>query len=342
VALTPEGLATAGAQGFITGGIPGAIQGVALAAVANFAAAARSPRVISFPPGHPKEPLQAPYWLVMRQFQGALGQAVVDDKFGNLSPAEFARIPDKAFDVGRFGGIVIQQIFNQATVEQIKSVINQPAEVILETRRVLEGGDPLSQISQEENMVFNPATGTEQPPERVDRGRYNEGLENELVSKPLAKALAPSIVPTIEIGRFIVHPQVVGNIVAFAANVLVASGGITTLIRIPAKKNRVTYIRRAHFTVSPDGGGIPQYELRGNAAAAASSGIVNKLHFQVLRQSSSLTVGESLADGEVGEFTVPLDLDYIIHLINAVGGPIRVGVNVEGFFIPKGVVGSYC
>jgi len=341
VALTPEGLVAAGASGFAAGGIPGAIASVAGAAVANFARASGSARVVSFPPGHPKEPLQAPYFLVMRQFQGVLGQMVIDQKFGHLSPSELARIPDKAFDVGRFGGIVIQLIFNAATVDQIKAVIGTPAETVVETRRILEGGDPRQ---EDEEMVFNPVTGVDQPPERVDRGRYNEGLGNELVSQPVAKSLAPSIVPTIEIGRYIQHPMVLGINRAFVSNVLVPVSTTTTFIRIPAADagDGFIYVRRVRYSLSADEVTSPNYTLTANASGPSSTGIISKMHFQAIRDTSGFTVGEASSEKEYGEFTVPQGLDYVIHIVNLAAAALRIGIGVEAFFVPNGVNGSYC
>jgi len=347
VALTPEGLAQVGTTGFVSGGIPGAIAAVAGAAVANFAAAASSGRVVDFPSGHPKEPLQAPYWQVMTQFQGALGKIATEQRLAKLDPQERARRRNDASVWGRAGGAVITQIFREATVEQIKSIIALSSESVAATRIRLEGGpDPASQ--EEEAMVFgrsirNPVTGVDQPPERVDRGRYNEGLGNELVSQPVAKALAPSIVPVIDIARYLPAEEIVGTSVAFRQEVVINAVVSVTMLRIPVRADKNIFIRSGTITITPSAIGlIPTYRAQGTAVDPTTNTPTKKMHWISLRRTASQSLAGSLLDLVFGQFAVPRGLEYIIRIENSVGAQITAGCAVEAVYIPIGLEGGKC
>lgn len=343
MALTPGGLAVAGAEGLVAGGIPGAIQSVALLAVQNFVTASRSPRVVSFPPGHPKEPLQAPYWLVMRQFQVALGTIAVEEKFGDLVPAERRRIPRLAQDVRRIGGNIIQQIFNQATVAQIQSVIGLSSEEVARRRAALEGsGDLTIQANGGAQMVENIVTGEEQGPAMIDRGRINEGLGNELVTQPQARAIAPIVVPVVEMSRYIPHTRIFGDQVQ-RSNTVIGPGPVAdqTLITIVGEPNKQIFIRSVQVDVSPRlTGGTPQWRMRARSVVPGLTGTVLG-HFFVERNDSLMTRGESVFSRIMPSFTVPEGFDYII-LFELFQRDVRVALNIDGIIIPVGVNGSKC
>lgn len=338
MALTPEGLAVAGAQGFITGGIPGAIQGVALAAISNFAAAVRSPRILQFA-GTPKEPLEQPYWAVMRQLLRSLGKRAVEARIATIPEGLRSRERNDQVVWDRAGNLIVREIFEKATVQQIQSVIGQSAETVLETRRILEGGSP---IVQEESMVQNVATGVEAVPERVDRGRYEEGLGNELVTQPQPKALSPFISPVIEIGRYIQHARVQGPAIQRQnSNRPAGPTPLTTIVSIPAKRNRQIYVRSIQVQAAPNGAGVPLWALRGVAQLTGTSTLI-LTHWQVERRDAGFTLEGATFNGSFGSFTVPQGMDYGIRSESFAIPTWRINLNIDAEYIPIGVNGSFC
>lgn len=328
--LGPTQILGAGAAGFVAGGVPGAAAAVAAAVVGSFF---RPKDPLTFA-GTPKESLEIPWFNLLRPQFELLGREWISFRFQSGERI----IRDDQVARRRAGELVAREMFFRLPVSSINEILQSGTE--LPTAQLSD----TSTVLEEDVMVFNPVTGIDQPPERVDRGRYNEGLGNELVSQPQAKALAPSIVPVIELGRYINHPQVQGATRAYSFNTLIIAGGTTTLIRIPGDDadGGTIYVKNASWTISPSTGVSATYQLHANAARPASTAPVHKMHFQVLRQTTGLSVDGSLSDGQAGEFSVPIGLDYVVVIVNGAPTAIRIGINVEAFFIPKGVVGSHC
>lgn len=340
--LGPAQVLGAGAAGFAVAGIPGAAIGVASAVVSAFADD-RLPRIDTFA-GTPKGPLEIPFFNTMLQFRRALGRIATEERIQKFPQALRARQRNDQVVWDRAGTVIIQQIFNQADVATIQEILGRPVEEILAQRRLLEeAGDLIAQSMGEEEMVRNVVTGQEQGPSMIDRGRINEGLGNELVSQPQARAIAPLVVPTIDVARFIPHERIIGNAIQ-RSNTVIGPGpvGDQTLILIPGRDSQQIFIRSVQVDVSPRlTGGTPQWIMRARAVVPGTTGTVLS-HFFHERNDSIMTRGESIVSQIEPSFTVPEGYDYII-LFELFGlRDVRVSLNVDGIFIPVGVNGSKC
>jgi len=333
VALTPQLIIGAGLSGAVAGGLPGAGAAILATVLGSFNSAKAPDRFA----GTPKEPLELPFWDVMRQFQGVIAQKWMEH---NAFGGPITDVLRKA--APRNAGRIITQMFERATVEQIKAIIGIPGDVIVAERARLEGNDLINQ-SEGSSMVENPVTGLPQGPSKVDRAFINEGLGNEITTQPQARDLAPTIVPVVDVARFLVHEMIIGNNKAYVGTTVLAAGSATTPIRIVAKEGFFTYVKSARFDIAPDAGAlIPSYRFTFGAARASSVVIVKKTHFQVVRKNLSGPLASTYSSGERGPFEVPLGLDYFCEVDNAAGAAIRFSLQIEAYRIPKGVVGSYC
>jgi len=181
--------------------------------------------------------------------------------------------------------------------------------------------------------------------ERIDRGNFMEGLGNELVTKKIPpQELSSIVVPTLDLSRFLSVEQVVDSGIQFLSPATVLASTNKNVIRIPGRTNGETiFIRRGFLSVSPSGGaGVPFYSVRGSATNAGANTIVKKLHFEAIRRTVSMTVGDAIVERELGEFSIPSGLDYLIRLENGAGATVTVTANVEAFYLKKGVNGSKC
>jgi len=317
VALSPEGIITAGVTGGVTAGVPGAIIGVAGEILRTFGSS--GPRVNTFA-GTQKESLEIPFWQAMRPFVRDLGKFVLESEQGGgpLSLQLQKAIPLR-------GQEFVSQIFNRATPSQIREIITS--------------GVPMPDQTTMSGAIVNPVTGITQPPERVDRGRYNEGLENELVSQPQAKALAPSINPVIEIGRYIQAERVRGASVQFRNSVF-GPGPVAeaTILTIPEKDGKTIYIRSIQLLVAARlTGGTPTFKIRGRAVKEGSTDPVYT-HFQYELNDTLIARGDSKVDVILPAFQVPQCLEYII-LFELFFRDVAVNINVDASYLPIGVNG---
>ncbi len=334
MALTPEGLVVAGASGAATAGVPGAIAAVALTVLQSFNRTKAPDRFA----GTPKEPLEIPFWNVMRQFIGDLGRLSVErDASGStLTDVQKKMIP-------RRGGLIVAQIFERATVAEIRALLDLPSETVLGIRGSLEGSTFLDTGMKEGDVVvMNPVTGIEQPPERVDRGRYNEGLGNEFVSQPQSKALAPSIVPVIELGRYIQAERVQGNQIQRRYSVFAGIMILTDILRIVGKPDKQIYIRSVNVSVVPNlTSATPEYEIRAFSTAPSVS-TIQIGHYRYIRNDPALTRDGATVEAIAPAFTVPNGQDYVntLEIFNIQNLAVRISIDAS--YIPIGVNGSQC
>jgi len=335
VALTPQTLIGAGVSGALTAGLPGAGAAVLATVLASFGRE-KSPDTFA---GTPKEPLELPFWDVMRQFQGVIAQKWMENQ------AAGGAITDVIRKAGpRNAGRLISEMFASATVDQINDILGKPKEEILSLRAGLEGNDLVNQSEEVFMPIDNPVTGQIQGPSKVDRAQVNIGLGNEVTTQPQARQLAPNIVPVVDISRYLVHLMAEGATIGFNTTTTLAPSTTTTLIRIAGAsiKDGYVYVKKVQLSVTPSAATVPTYQITGNSSPPASTVITRKMHFRALRLSGSLSIGDTILDKEYGEFTVPQGLDYVVKAENFVGGQIKISVGVEAFFIPRGVVGNRC
>ena len=192
-------------------------------------------------------------------------------------------------------------------------------------------------------MVQNVVTGQEQGPAMIDRGRINEGLGNELVTKAQARAIAPIVVPVVEMSRYIPHTRIFGNGVQ-RSNTVIGPGPVAdqALITIVGEANKQIFIRSVQVDVSPRlTGGTPQWRLRARSVVPGTTDTVLG-HFFVERNDSLMTRGESIVSKIMPSFTVPEGFDYIILFELFGTRDVRVALNIDGIIIPVGVNGSAC
>jgi len=180
--------------------------------------------------------------------------------------------------------------------------------------------------------------------EKIDRSTYGQGMGNEILTRTIPKVLSPSIVATIDIGRFLKAEQVEGANIAFILEGIVVASSNKTMIRIPVKEGKTIYVRGGSFSVTPsDGANVPDYRIiAGSVLPSAGTTIVKKLHWSRLRRTTSMTIGAAISEGQFGEFAVPQGLEYIIRIENGVGSEVTGTASVEAFYLPVGVNGSKC
>lgn len=191
-------------------------------------------------------------------------------------------------------------------------------------------------------MVQNVVTGQEQGPAMIDRGRINEGFGNELVTQPQARAIAPIVVPTVEMSRYIPHTRIFGDgVQRRTINLGPGPIGDTTYLTIVGESNRQIFIRSVQVDIAPRlTGGTPQWSLNAHSVVPGTTAAVLG-HFAAERNDSLITRGESIFSKIMPSFTVPEGFDYVIRF-ELVLRDVSLRLNVDGIIIPVGVNGSKC
>jgi len=320
VALTPEALLAAGVSGAAAGGVPGAIAAVASTAILNFTGS--QGRIPTFA-GTPKGPLEIPFREKIAPFLQALGREAAASSGRTISSTNLSVIQREE---RRFGFIIASQIFNNATVAQLREFIGfTPAPLVASPT-----------LTEVPGMVMNPVTGVEQEPERVDRGRYNEGLGNEFVSQPQAKALAPMIVPTIELTEMVVHERVVGGAVQ-RRNSLFVVAPEATILTIPAKDGFHVWIKSAQVNLSPFGAVLAAWHIQAYAVTPGTTAqLIN--HFRSERNNTALAFGDVILEQVYPSFDVTQGRDYIVRF-EVINGIVQLKLNIDAYYVPIGVNG---
>jgi len=342
VAHNPVGGALVGAAaGFEAGGLPGAAVSLVVSTISAFRKPSRPPL---FPP------FRMDLW---RRFQEgfrphfrAIGRASIEHQesikeFGIATPARNFLPPAQ----DRRGLLIINEVFFTLTNERAQNLLNSLAagQIQITNGRFETTLPTIEQDTPDPETLATPSGGKPMVA-KINRGNFNEGMGNELETNLTNFELGSLVNPVLDIARFLPREDISGPADQHFTDQTVVASTNSTGLRISADtaKGRKIYIRRGHLTLSPNGPSVPEYHIVAGSAIKGVDIPVTKMHFEVLRQSSSLGLGSAVLDLEFGEFTPRQGEDYLIRILNGVGATIRWSGCVEAFFLPIGVNGSKC
>jgi len=169
---------------------------------------------------------------------------------------------------------------------------------------------------------------------KIKRGRFKQGLGNELRTEVRPAMIATGVQPTIDIGRFLEHEIITGVGVQFFNGFVTEAAGITAIIRIPAIDDDVVYIDEVNVGIGPSGSTV-RYSVVAQQASIGGLDI-QKLHFSI--RKNHVDNNRAIVSKSFGKFIVAPGQEYVIQVnVFDVGTNIAIDVGAQAYRLPRGV-----